>query len=144
MNGLIPSLGEKEKMQIADELTRLFALQDAALGREKKAAFVDELSVSGFPMGAIVDGIRSLVSEELNTIKIGRVKGAIRSKMTVEAKEKCSKCFDGQILMKDDRNYEFALACNCPRGFQVSVTGGLATWNGEAKQYSHGRFLFQR
>jgi hypothetical protein len=142
VNSLTVSLTEDEKLVIGNELTRLFSLQDMPLSKEKKGYFLEELFVSGLPAGAILEGLRSLVTEELRSIKITTVTEAARDHLTAEDQQSvkaCASCFDGWIVMKDEKKREFILACTCARGHQRK--GDLATWNGEETFYRNGRWL---
>lgn len=142
MSQLTVLLDDAEKLMIANELSRLFALQDMALSKEKKGYFLEELYLSGLPVGAILAGLRSLVAEDLRSIKISTVTAASREHLSVEDRETaktCVNCFDGWVSMKDDEGRSFTLACTCARGKQRK--GKLATWNGEDNFYIQGRWL---
>jgi hypothetical protein len=140
VNQLTIVLSDNERSIIADELTRLFALQDVPLGKEKKAILIEELSIQGLPVEAIKAGLRSLVKEELPKIKLSTLVDAAHRQVTheTEAGEACEHCFGGLVIMRDDKKSEFALDCLCSMGNQ---RGELAKWNGQDTFYRRGRWL---
>ncbi len=142
MQEMVHILDDVEKMKIGDELTRLFALQDMAFGKEKKAIFVAELSATGLPTEAIVRGIRSMVSEDLKSIKLNRLIEASRPFVYQDTPTtKCAECLSGFVVMHDEQGYFFSFACRCPAGQIKRRSSGLVGWVGEESQFSNGRLL---
>lgn len=142
MQNLILSLTEQEKLKVGDELARLFALQDLAFGKEKKAIFVDEISVLGLPYEAIIHGIRSLVMEDLRSIKLHLLTTAIREFIQqMPQSNQCDECLSGIVLLRDQEKRSFALGCNCEMGIQRIRGLKLASWNGEQTMFIRNRIL---
>jgi hypothetical protein len=135
-------MGEDEKNLIGNELTRLFALQDMPLGKEKKAILIEELAQQGIPAGAIVEGLRGLAKEDLKAIKLPLILEASRSKVARDVSySRCKCCTDGLVLMRDEQGRNFSLACLCENGNVRAMALLLARWNGKDEQHSHGRML---
>jgi hypothetical protein len=134
-------------MGVADELFRLFVLQDKALNDQKKLILVDELQNSGRSAKACILGIRSLVREDLKQIKIGTLLEAARSSENFSERENktaCKDCHDGLVTMYDEQRYRSLVACNCPRGEERKGQLKLASWNGEAcQQGMRGRTIWK-
>lgn len=145
MNELTLSLSDEEAGLIGNELTRLFLFQDRPFGKEKQAAFIDEIRGWGYPAGAIVSGIRKLMSEDLKSLKLATIKDAASDFVHTEVtRVPCKYCDTrGIVSMTDENKYEFALACICANGDR-SRKSGLATWNGEKFQLRGGRTLTLR
>lgn len=142
MQTLTIPLSDIEKMKVGDEITRLFALQDMPMGKEKKAIFVEEMSSSGLPCEALISGIRSLVTEDLKTIKLNTLLGAAKKFIEQpEVQNTCEKCMDGIIVMRDDQKRAFSLGCVCERGAQRSEALGVSRWNGENSMFTRNRLL---
>lgn len=143
MNDLTVVIDDKDKIAIGNELTRLFALQDMPLGKEKKAILIEELAAQGLPVDAIISGISSLVREDLKAIKFTTLVDAAHKKMATEEApmSDCKKCLRGEVFMRDEKKREFALACVCSQGAHVAMVAGLARWNGEETQFRRGRML---
>lgn len=142
MNELMLSLSDEESALIGNELNRLFLFQDRPFGKEKQSAFIDEIRGWGFPAGAIISGIRKLMSEDLKSLKIATIKDAASDFVHIDAgsKTQCKYCdMRGVVLMKDENNYEFALACICGNGERRR--DDYSTWNGQKLQLFGGRTL---
>lgn len=142
MNELTVFWDEGERVSVGNELTRLFALQDKAFSQDKRAIFIDELANMNIAAGAVIQGIRSLVHEDLKTIKIGMLMSAARGYVQHEPNGvACPGCSDGIVTMRDEKGYRFALGCLCARGAQRAKSARLAIWNGLETQYRKGRTL---
>lgn len=135
---------EDEKFLIGNELQKLFAFQDRNLTKEAKSLFINEFEASGIPPGAMIHGIRSLITEDLRQIKLNHILAAARGFMTQETREstKCDDCRkSGIVIMRDSDSREFALACHCQNGVGLNRAAGLVRWAGERTQMSGGRLL---
>lgn len=146
MNELTLSLSDEETGLIGNELNRLFLFQDRPFGKEKQAAIIDEIRGWGYPAGAIISGIRKLMSEDLKSLKLATIKDAVGDFVYTEVRVRtpCKYCDTrGVVLMKDENKYEFSLACICANGDR-SRKGGLANWNGQKFQLRGGRTLTLR
>lgn len=143
MNGPTEFYQGNDNSLIGDELEKLFVFQDKHLSREKKAIFVEEIEKTRFPIAAVIQGIRSLVGEDLASVKLARIMSSIRSFMdsSQTVAETCRKCLDGVVVARDDRKYLFSLGCECARGAQRSVALGITRWNGEQSMMAKGRLL---
>ena len=142
MNDIVVRFDEREQMELANEIQRVFTLLDIPLGKEKKAIFVSELSTAGLPLGAILAGLNSLLKEDATAIKISTVLGASRRHLEPEFHGgNCNDCHGGFVVMKDDQGRRFSLACRCPSGHQKQMANHIATWNGEATMFRAGRLL---
>lgn len=143
MPNIVIPLNDSERMLVGDELKRLFALQDAPLGKEKLAILVEELAVQGLPCDAIVNGLRSLAKEELKTIRLSTILDAShRNVSREELNVNCHQCLRGEVTMRDEQGRRYALACSCERGAGLAATAALARWSGEGVQMSRGRALY--
>lgn len=135
------SLAEAEKLLIANELEKLFVLQDRPFSSKKSMAYLEEFERSNLPMGAIIAGIRSLIHvENLSSLDFPRIAAAARSKIEHSDYEtvKCETCDGrGMVMMKNESFYEFAFKCNCANSSKVGHLG-LAQWNGESVQIRNG------
>lgn len=138
-------LTEAEKLLIADELEKLFTLQDRPFSAKKSAAFIEEFEKSGLPVGAIIAGIRSLMYvENIGTLDFPKIAAACRSKVTQETQEKadCEHCDKrGLVMMRDPNAYEFAFACICSNSSRYP---GHQKWNGENTQYHREQIFTKR
>lgn len=142
MNVLMLSLSDEECGLIGNELNRLFLFQDRPFGKEKQAAFLDEIRGWGLPAGAIISGIRKLMAEDLKTLKLATVKEAAREFISREEEvSKCQECMGGFIVMHAEDRRDFSLACRCLSGQGKKATMGLASWDGQDTQFSKGRML---
>lgn len=143
MNDLIKSLSETDKLSLANELTKLFILQDRPAGKEKVAEMVEELSTRNIPAGALIAGIRRLKDEDLKLIKLATIIGAARDFIVADdQKVRCDICgSSGMVSMRDQNGYEGALACLCSNGDRAHRARGLAKWNGEEYQVVRNRNL---
>lgn len=139
-DGLI-NFDPKKETAIGDDLEKLFAFQDKHLSKEKKGILVRELMESRLPTGAIVLGLRDLMSEDLNTIKMGSIFAAARRHLEKEDLVGCTDCASGFVVMKDDEGRSFSLACRCGAGGVVQRANGMRRWSGDSSQMSNGRFL---
>lgn len=144
MNELTNYLSEQEKILIANELDRLFALQDRPLNKEKKSALIDEIANTGIPAGPMLAGIRGLMAEDLKSIKFATIIDAAR-KLIVnvqEHREDCDFCGGvGSFPMKDENKYTYSLGCKCLNGSNLCDKEKLVQWNGEDRQFSNKRWL---
>lgn len=134
-------LTEQEKMALSADLDKLFALQDRPLSQDKRSFIIDEMEKIDIPVAAWMAGIRSLITEDLKSIKIGTLIGAAKRCMEPQdvKNAECVWCDGvGVMSMKDEVKRSYALACRCVNGerFPKSVR-----WNGEEKQFSNGRML---
>ncbi len=142
-NVLANKLNVDEERLVRLELERLFNLQDCPLRDDKKAAFVFELSRSGYPFKAIVAGIRSLGDKDLSKIKLFNLTEAIRPQVVYKENfEDCQYCgLSGFVSMVDQGRYQYSIPCVCARGEMYSKKQKLSQWNGEAVQSSNGKTL---
>ena len=144
MHALTSLLTEEDKAAVSEELDRLFIFQDKPLTKEKKAALVEELVRLGIPVGALLQGIRSLMLEDMKTIKLWAIKEA-SLKFIQRGSERTERCEDcgrsGVIIMKDEEKREFALACRCPNGLRMNHSSKLTVWNGLETQRIRERTL---
>lgn len=142
MNELTTPIDDNDKIRIGNELDKLFILQDRPMSKEKKIILIDEICQTGFPVPAILAGLKSLQAEDLQRIKFVNIVEAIKEKMTYEEEQRtqCEKC-DGRgiVTMRNKDKYQFALACVCVNG-NAFASRGNARWNGEQFQESkrHG------
>lgn len=143
MYGLTKCFNDEEKQAIADELDKLFKLQDRALQADKKVFFVDELVASPYNLPQIVTGLRSLYDTDLDNIKFARIIKAIEDNIEREKQpekkfnKSCPFCSDiGFALMIDDDAYEYAFACKCDNGKQRVKH---AAWDGKSVQVWQGK-----
>lgn len=143
MSELTQSSPINEFALLEGELDKLFAFQDKHLPKEKRAILIDELTKLDFPFGAVIAGIRSLMMDDLNSIKFPTIVAAIRSRIVPdeEVRARCEECSSGYIVMKDEQQRNFALACRCVTGEAKVRSQGLSRWNGESSQFSKGRLL---
>lgn len=138
------SLTEAQKIQIADELEKLFTLQDRPFSQKRAAIFIEELEKSNLPAGAIISGIRSMMAEDLGKISYEMI--CARSKTKIERAEiknaDCQNCFgSGLIMMVDEVGYEFSFACPCENSVKHA---GLVKWNLENIQVRNGKRFIKR
>ena len=144
MQELMNSLTEQQKLVIGDELEKLYALQDRPLGKEKLAFLLEEMATLNIPAGAWISGIRSLMSEDLKSVKLAHLYAAAK-KFTVAEEAKtvrcdyCSGC--GAVGMRDPEHRSWSLACICPNAEKLKKAWDLVRWNGEQVQISKGRRL---
>lgn len=133
-------------VQIEVELEKLFVFQDKHLSREKKAIIVNEILNANLPIGAVIQGIRSLMMEDLGSIKLGTLMHAIRKHVfkNEDDAESCSECASGFLIMFDDQGRYFALACHCPAGQVRGRAHRIVGWKGLGTQHSNGRMLCRR
>lgn len=147
MYEVMQSLTEAQKLQISDELEKLFTLQDRPFSSKKAAMFLEEFEKTDLPAGAIISGIRTLMyAEDIGKIEFPKILNAARSKVehdeikTVE----CDNCFKtGMVMMKDENKYEFSFLCNCANAKKVSHLN-LAKWNGENIQFRRDKKFTKR
>lgn len=142
MNELTVPLDDNDKIRIGNELERLFVLQDRPIAKEKKLILVDEICKTGYPIDAIMAGIKSLESEDMKNVKFAHLVDAIKDKMTYEEERaaRCDYCDGrGMVTMRNKDKYQFALACVCVNGNRFHSQGN-ARWNGQQFQESkrHG------
>lgn len=140
------SLTEAQKIQIADELEKLFTLQDRPFSQKRAAIFIEELEKSNLPAGAIVSGIRSLMADDLGKITFEMVYARSKSKIErTETKSRdCEHCFgSGIVMMRDEVGYEFSFSCSCENSSRVSGLN-LAKWNMEPIQVRNGKKFKKR
>lgn len=141
MNELMLSLSDEQVGLIGNELNRLFLFQDRPFGKDKQAAFLDEIRGWGYPAGAIISGIRKLMAEDLKSLKLATVKEAAREFIQQEDLFKCEECFSGFIVMHDESRRDYSLACRCPAGQGKRATMGISSWDGQETQFSKDRIL---
>lgn len=140
MNELTNALNQLELSEVGEEIERLFALQDKHLTEKKKSVILNELSGTGYPYGAIMAGIRSLVAENMGDIKFFHLRAAIEKFITREKPtgERCEGCNGrGFVVVHDPGGRPFALACRCN-----TVNHGLVKWAGQDSQMSSRRTSF--
>ena len=138
------SLTEANKLQIADELERLFTLQDRPFSQKRAAIFIEELEKANLPVSAIIAGIRSLMTEDLSKISFEMIFARSRSKIEREEikTRDCDHCHGlGVVLMKDGSGYEFAFSCLCENAGRIQ---GLMPWGGEPVQANQGKIMTLR
>lgn len=145
MNKLTVLLTDAEKVMVENELRRLFALQDANLGNEKRGFFMEEFEHSGLPSGALIAGMRALIQEDIRSLKASVILEHCRRFFTPSDKDQyqpCAICLRGEVTMRDEQGRRYALACSCERGAGLAATASLARWSGEGVQMSRGRALY--
>lgn len=108
---------------------------------KKCAIFVEDLATQNIPVEALVQGIRLLAAQELRLIKLATVIEAARKFVQHEISAACDRCYDGIVLMRDEKRYQFSLGCPCARGQQRAQSLKISTWNGKQTQISRGRLL---
>lgn len=147
MNGLTVSWAESDSEIIAIEIEKLFRLKGYRMSdkgmQEMAALFARELSLTGKPIKAVLMGIHKLKFEKLNRIDIADIIEASSEAIEPEeiVREKCDECNGlGVILLKDENQYEFSLACVCRNGDQAAGRG-YARWNGKETQMIRGKNL---
>jgi len=135
-----------DDLLLESELEKLFALQDKALTREKKSILVRELMATGIPLKALLSGVRSLVSEDLGSIKFSTICAVSRRfiEPDPETGKHCEKCLSGYVVMKDGEGRFFSLACNCPAGVGKANTQALTRWSGQDTQSVRGGRVLTR
>jgi len=115
-------------------------MQDKSLSKEKQAILIEELSILGIPAGALVAGVRSLMHEDLKSLKLITIIEAARAHVTYENYESVS-CDDcegrGIIILKDQFHYEKAFRCHCDNSLRQQWSK-LAIWNRESTQDHNG------
>jgi hypothetical protein len=104
---------------------------------------VNEIEDCGFPLGAIMAGIKYLANEDLKTIKFITIRDAIRKFISQVDNYKCQHCgSDGYILMKcQEKGQDIAVACTCTRGGIVAEANEIVRWAGKSEQISNGRMI---
>ncbi len=131
------SLTEAEKLLIANELEKLFVLQDRPFSAKKSMAYLEEFERSNLPLGAIIAGIRSLIHvENISSLDFPRIASAARSKIERSEYEtvKCDSCDGrGMLMLRDESKYEYAFKCQCANASK-EAHHNLAQWNGESFQ----------
>jgi hypothetical protein len=142
MNELTVPLDDNDRIEIGNELEKLFILQDRPINKDKKAILVEELCLTGYPKSAILAGMKSLQAEDLKSVKFVHIVDAIKDKMTYEEEQatRCDYCDSrGMVMMRNKDRYQFALACVCVNGNRFRSQGN-ARWNGQQFQESkrHG------
>lgn len=144
MYEVMRSLTDQQKFQIADELERLFVLQDRPFSKDKSAVFLEELEKCGLPAGVLILGIRALMQEDLKTIKVANIIEASRSYLETEdkPKTKCDHCMGmGVVVLKDERKYDYSFSCVCENKGRIK---NLPLWNGEKYQLLNGKTFHNR
>ena len=138
MQELVRPLADNEKILVANELEKLFAFQDRSLGKEKKALLIQEIGTMGIPAGALIKGIRSLMADDLKTIKLADIRdSALKFVFDVHESVACGDCGQsGIIVMADEKRRLFSLACSCRNGIRAKTGLGLAYWAGQDLQIS--------
>lgn len=132
MQELANILSDTDRIVLGNELDKLFIFQDKPFSKEKKAIFVQEISSWGIPLGALLPGIRSLMSEDLKSIKIASIREAAEGFIErTSVLGNCSHCFGGLVVMKFSTGHETSLACTCEAGYQKKRGLKLTQWNGE-------------
>lgn len=128
-----------DKENIGREIQRLFSLQDKPLLEDKKNLLLDELEQCDIPSGAVIAGIRSLVDDDLRSIKFITLKTAAHKFITRGYDDyQCVNCGgEGVVFMRTDGpSYEHntCVACICTRGQALADANGVLRWNGEKEQ----------
>ncbi len=143
MNKPTESSPPNQSVLLEAELDKLFVFQDKHLPKEKRAILIDEISKLNFPFGAVMAGLRSLMTDDLVSIKFPTIIAAIRQKMVPDedAVIECDDCLSGYVVMKDAQGRSFSLACRCLTGNVKAVAQGLTRWSGEDVQMSKSRIL---
>lgn len=124
---------------MGQELQRLFSLQDRPLMEDKKNLLITELENEGLPVGAVIAGVRSLVDEDLKSIKFITIKDASKKFITHMFDDyQCLQCKGhGVIRMKASGpmyEHETYVACTCQRGKTLADAHGIVHWHGEDRQ----------
>jgi len=141
-----PTRSEGDLNLLGDELDRLFAVQDKTLSEKKRKILVSELMDTEIPIGAILNGIKSLLDADLKSIKLGTLIMASRQYVASEPEmgARCTDCVDGFVLMKDDQKRTSALGCQCARGRARAKGSRLVVWDGQEDQFSKRGLLSRR
>lgn len=146
MYEVMQSLTETQKLQIGDELEKLFSLHDRPFSKSKSANFIEEFEKTGIPASAIISGIRGLFYEETGQIRFPQLVNAARSKIEHDEiiTSECDHCYKmGLVMMRDDSNYEFSFLCTC--GNAQKMEHLMTTrWNGEQFQLYRGKTFKKR
>lgn len=130
------------ELQVEMELEKLFALQGQNLSKEKKAIWIQELISSRLPMKAILQGIRSIKTEDISKLTFAVLAGATRKFITaVEQFGICDHCHHGFVIMRDSEGHDVALACTCEQG---NTKVNHTQWNEKKNQDVRGRILYFR
>jgi hypothetical protein len=138
------SLNPNNEILIEEDLEKLFAFQDKHLTKDRRQILVKELMSSSIPIGAILLGIRKLMNEDLQSIKMGTILAAARSHVDRSEESKgCKECSRGIVLMNDEEGRFFSMSCNCSSGIGINMTQGLVRWRGMDAQMVNGRNLFK-
>lgn len=145
MPGLIKRLSEEENHSIMLELERLFILQDKPFPDPKKILFSNELSMSGLPAQAILQGVRALRNKEMRSIKLFDLMESIQTFVEVDInRTSCIHCRkDGCIIMFDTIGNTFAVACICENGEMAHKFQSIMRWNGKDIMESNKRLLYR-
>lgn len=161
MQASINFWNDLQRQEVGNELDKLFALQDRPFTKDKKFIFIEELEKFGFPLGAIIGGIRALMLEDMKIIKIVHVREAAKKFIEPEEKKKikCRWCGGvGAFCMREEAMLQmadewpkraegprfgrsYALACVCEAGTNLERSDGNVRWNGKGTQFSNGRML---
>lgn len=132
MQELANILSDTDRIVLGNELDKLFIFQDKPFSKEKKAIFVQEMSGWGIPLGALLSGIRSLMSEDLKVIKINMLREAADGFLNqIPLSSSCGHCMSGIVVLKIENGAETSLACICDAGYQKKRALRLAQWSGE-------------
>lgn len=126
---------DNEKVLVGSELEKLWAFNDKHLTEEKKVFFVNELSL-GFPVKAVLLGLKHLQNSDLKFIKMIDIKSASRKFIEKEKLNACVNCSgEGVVSMVDDNDYDYSFSCNCELGIDIGTANKLVSWNGKDIQY---------
>ena len=136
MNRLSIFYQGNERPLIQDRLEKLFIFQGKLATEKILNAFINEFEERGFNVRAVIAGIDSLKDEDLKTVKLNILIEAIRKKQApLTELSSCGDCDStGYVIMKDEENRMYSLACRCERGEPKRRAQGLKLWNGEIVQ----------
>lgn len=147
MSKLIVILTDHEKIILAKELEKLFVLNGRSITPEAKATFIEKMVEVGLPFGTYLNGMRTLMLEDVSRITLGGILKAARKLIEETPLDsiECEHCGrSGTIIMIDADGYERAIACNCTNGESFKRINECPRLNGEDSQMNGSRLLKMR
>jgi hypothetical protein len=142
---LTKNLNEYDRSQIAEEVKRLFALQDKNITEHRIGYLVDEIDGLNAPIESILLGLRELGRSDVPHLKFSTIRTAIQSKFIRETKKSdCPHCNGrGFVCLRSVKKfYNIAFACICEAGdFQYNNSYNnhhCERWNGTDNQIYQG------
>ncbi len=156
MNVLAVSLTQEDKVLVAEVLDKVFLYQDKPISAKRLAVYVDEICSWGYPLSAILDGLRSFFNLDVSHIKLAHIRDAIAECIPASARaesqsvELCPYCHGGLVTMRGtDGNgtvvsYRTSMACVCSRGDMYANKMRMVRWKGKRVQYLPSTRLYYR